>query len=274
MSRKIRSFRADAVVLKHRDQGEADRMLTLYSRQRGKVRALAKGVRKTRSRKAGHLEPFTRVSLQLATGRYWFVISQAEAQETFNNLRESLETIGFASYLIELIDKFTYEEEENSGIFHLLVKTLRRLNQGDSPNVVIRYFEIRLLDTLGFRPELKHCVVSGEEITAQDQYFSASLGGVIAPAHGITLSGATPISMAALKYLRHFQRSSYQDATRAKIPPETQRELEVLMHYYITYLLERGLNTPAFMRRVKKLGATDLSRESAKDTKVDSSENE
>ena len=257
MLRKIRSFRADVVVLKHRDQGEADRMLTVYSRQRGKLRALAKGVRKTRSRKAGHVEPFTRVSLQLATGRNWFIVSQAEAQETYNNLRESLETIGFASYVIELVDRFTYEEEENSPIYDLLVQTLKRLNDGDPPFLVIRYFEIRLLDTLGFRPELKICVVSGEEIIAQDQYFSALLGGAIAPAHGKTLPGATPISMAALKYLRHFQRSSYQDASRAKIPQETQRELEILMHYYITYLLERGLNTPAFMRRVRERGESE-----------------
>ena len=171
MSRIIRSFRAEAVVLKHRDQGEADRMLTLYSRERGKVRALAKGVRKTHSRKAGHLEPFTHVSLQLAIGRNWFVVSQAEAQETFNHLRESLDTIGFASYLIELVDKFTYEEEENAPVFHLLVQTLRRLNRGDSPNLVTRYFEIRLLDNFGFRPELKNCVVSGEEILGRRPIF-------------------------------------------------------------------------------------------------------
>ena len=233
-------------------------MLTLYSRERGKVRALAKGVRKTHSRKAGHLEPFTHVSLQLAVGRNWFVISQAEAQETFNHLRESLDKIGFASYLIELVDKFTYEEEENAPVFHLLVQTLRRLNRGDPPNLVTRYFEIRLLDNFGFRPELINCVVSGEEIQAEDQYFSASLGGAIAPKHGKKLAGATPISMDALKYLRHFQRSSYQDAARAKIPPGIQHELEVLMHYYITYLLERGLNTPAFMRRVKNASTPDL----------------
>jgi DNA repair protein RecO (recombination protein O) len=252
MPRKLRSFRIDAIVLKHHDYGEADRMLTLYTRERGKLRALAKGVRKTRSRKAGHLEPFTRASVQLATGRNWFVVSQAEAQDTFNSLREDLETIGHASYVIELIDKFTYEEEENAPLFRLLAQTLRRLNNGDPPELVIRYYEIRLLDSLGFRPELQHCVVSGEEIKAQDQYFSASLGGAISPEHGRGLAGATPISVQALKYLRHFQRSSYQDASRAKVPPEIQQELEVLMQYYLTYLLERGLNTPAFIRRIRK----------------------
>jgi DNA repair protein RecO (recombination protein O) len=252
MPRQLRSFRADAVVLKHTDYGEADRMLTLYTRERGKVRALAKGVRKTRSRKAGHLEPFTQASLQLATGRHWYVVSQAEARETHNQLRESLEAIGHASYVVELIDKFTYEEEQNEPLFRLLAQTLSRLNNDDPPGLVVRYYEIRLLDYLGFRPELTHCVVSGEEIQPEDQYFSAALGGAVSPQHGRGLSGATPVSMAALKYLRHFQRSSYQDALRAVIPPQTKNELEVLIQYYLTYLLERGLNTPGFMRQVRK----------------------
>jgi DNA repair protein RecO (recombination protein O) len=252
MPRQIRSFRADAVVLKHTDYGEADRMLTLYTRERGKVRALAKGVRKTRSRKAGHLEPFTRASLQLATGRHWYVVSQAEARETHNELRESLDAIGHASYVVELVDRFTYEEEQNEPLFRLLAQTLVRLNNDDPPDLVVRYYEIRLLDYLGFRPELTHCVVSGEEIRPEDQYFSASLGGAVAPQHGRGLSGATPVSMEALKYMRHFQRSSYQDTLRAVISPQVKKELEVLMQYYLTYLLERGLNTPGFMRQVRK----------------------
>jgi DNA repair protein RecO (recombination protein O) len=251
MPRQLRSFRADAIVLKHLDYGEADRMLTLYTRERGKVRALAKGVRKTRSRKAGHLEPFTRASLQLATGRHWYVVSQAEAHDTFNLLRESLEAIGYGSYVVELVDKFTLEEEPNEPLFRLLAQTLSRLNNDHPSDHVVRYYEIRLLDYLGFRPELSHCVVSGEEIKPEDQYFSASLGGVVAPEHGKGLSGATPISMRALKYLRHFQRSSFQDSLRAFIAPQIQGELEVLMQYYITYLLERGLNSPGFMRRVR-----------------------
>jgi DNA repair protein RecO (recombination protein O) len=252
MPRQQRSLRADAIVLKHIDTGEADRMLTLYTRKHGKVRALAKGVRKTRSRKAGHLEPFTRASLQLAVGRNWFIVSQAEAQKTYNRLRESLETIGYASYVVELIDKFTYEDEENEPVFRLLAQTLDRLNKDDPHELVVRYFEIRLLDYLGFRPELTNCVVSGEEIKPEDQYFSAALGGAVAPAPGKGLSGATPVSMQALKYLRHFQRSTYREALRAAPAPKIQAELEVLMQYYITYLLERGLNTPGFLRRVRK----------------------
>ncbi len=251
MPREIRSLRVEGVILKHQDTGEADRMLTIYTRQKGKLRALAKGARKVRSRKSGHLEPFMHTSLQLATGRYWYVISQAEALHSYPNLRENLNLIGQASYIVELVDKFTYEEEENAAIYVNLIKALSRLDKGEDGYLVLRYFEIRMLDVLGFRPELQHCMVTGEEIKPEDQYFSAALGGVVSPEAGKGLPGAVPVSVRALKYMRHFQRSTYAEAQRASISPEIHRELEVLMQFYITYILERGMNTPAFMRRVR-----------------------
>ena len=253
MPREFRSFRVEAVVLKHYDMGEADRMLTVYSRQRGKLRALAKGVRKVRSRKAGHVEPFTHVSLQLATGRHWYLVSQAEAIDTYPRLRQELEQVGNASYVVEMLDRFTYEEEEsNSLIFQLLTDTLKRLDGGQDTFVAIRYYEMQLLDLLGFRPELHNCVVSKQEIKAEDQYFSSALGGVVSPEAGKGLAGAIPVSIEALRYMRHFQRSTYNDALRAKVPAEVQHEMEVIMQHYITYLLERGMNSPAFLRRVRQ----------------------
>lgn len=240
-------------MLKHRDYGEADRLLTIYTRQKGKLTVIAKGVRKVRSRKGGHLEPFTHASLQLAAGRTWNLVSQAEAQDIFANLTADLETLGYASYVVELVDRFAYEEEENPQIFNLLKNTLTRLNAGDhTSHLVVRYFEVRLLDVLGFRPELQSCVVTGEQIQPENQYFSAALGGVVSPQAGKTLTGAVPVSVNALKYLRHFQRSSFAEAARANPGDQIYHELEILMQYYLTYILERGLNTPAFLRKVRR----------------------
>lgn len=252
MPREPRSFRVEAIVLKHSDFGEADRFLALYTRERGKLRAIAKGVRKTKSRKAGHLEPFTRTSVQLAAGRDLFIVSQAEAIDSYMKLREELALVGYASYCMEMLDKFTYEDEENRAVYRLTKDTLMRLNRGDEAELAVRYFEMQLLDLLGFRPELQKCVVSGAVIQPEDQYFSAKLGGVVSPKHGKGYEGGVPVSLEALKYMRHFQRSSYKDAQRAKVAPQVQREMEVLMQHYITYLLERGLNSPNFLRRVRK----------------------
>jgi DNA repair protein RecO (recombination protein O) len=251
MARRERSIRAEAVVLRHSDWGEADRILSLYTRQLGKVRAIAKGVRKMRSRKSGHLEPFTRVSLQLARGRDMFIITQAEAINAYLHLREDLVRVGYASYIVELLDRFTFDDDENPPLFHLLADTLKRLDQESRPFLAVRYYEVRLLDLLGYRPHLFHCANCETEIKAQAQFFSALQGGVLCPRCGSAAPEARPISMQALKYLRHFQRSSYAQASRARISPDVNQEMEQIMQYYLTYLLERGLNTPAFLRHIK-----------------------
>ena len=91
----------------------------------------------------------------------------------------------------------------------------------------------------------------GKEITAQDQFFSNSLGGVVCPDCGIQASGARHISMTALKYLRHFQRSNYATAARAALTAPVRDELEGVMHAYLTYTLERHINSTDFLRTVR-----------------------
>ena len=248
----FRSFRASTVVLRHSDWGEADRLLTLYTREQGKVRALAKGVRKITSRKAGHLEPFTQVTLQLAKGRDLLIVTQADTVNAFLPLHEDLVKTGYAAYIVELLDRFTYEEQGgNPTLFNLLVETLDRIEKEADAWLSVRYYEMRLLDSMGFRPQLFECANCGREILAEDQFFSFTAGGVICPRCGQGLPNLMQISMEALKYLRHFQRSSYRDASRARTSLEVQKETEILMQGYFTYILERELNTPGFIKWVK-----------------------
>ena len=254
MPTRQRSQRVEAIILRHHDWGEADRILGLYTRESGKLGAIAKGARKLRSRKAGHIEPFTHVSMQLASGRDLYIVTQAETIESFMALRDNLVKLGYASYIVELLDRFTYEEGENRALFHLLTDTLRRLAGNEDPEqMIVHYYEIRLLDLLGFRPELNHCVRCETEIQPEDQFFSAEEGGALCPKCGRGTPGARPVSMQALKYMRHFQRSSYPDARRARISDPVYREMEILIQHYLTYILERNLNSPVFLRRVQGL---------------------
>jgi DNA repair protein RecO (recombination protein O) len=252
MPKTERSFRVTAIVLRHADWGEADRLLTLFTREMGKLRAVAKGARKARSRKAGHLEPFTHVRLQLAKGRDLPIVTQADTVDAYIPIHDDLIKTGYAAYAAELLDRFTYEEETESSIpFRLLAETLGRISQESDAWLAVRYYEMRLLDYLGFRPQLFKCANCEADIEPVDQFFSPLAGGVICPRCGSGLPGLWSISVDALKYLRHFQRSSYAEASRAHPSAEVKRELETLMQGFFTYLLERELNTPGFMKQIR-----------------------
>ncbi len=250
MAREFRSQRVEAVVLRHSDWGEADRLLVLYTREMGKIRAIAKGVRKLRSRKAGHVEPFSRVNLLLARGRDMWIVTQAELQESYQSIREDLLKTAYAAYIIELLDRFSYEEGQNQALFRLLVETLQRVAGEADPFMAVRYYEIRLLDVLGFRPNFFQCVECGKEIEPLDQYFSALQGGVRCPHCGLA-AGSRPLSVKVLRYLRHYQRSKYQDAIRLSPPESIRPEMESVLNYYLTYLLERKLNSPEFIKEIR-----------------------
>ncbi len=252
MPSRPHTLHVESVVLRHSDWGEADRLLTIFSREQGKLRCVAKGARKLLSRKAGHLEPFTRVTLLLARGSELWIVTQAETVDAFLPVREDLERTATAAYVVELLDRFTYEEGENFHLYQLLVDTLQRVATEEDLFLAVRYYEIHLLDILGFKPELFRCVRGREEIKAEDQYFSFLLGGVVCPKDRPGVEDARPVSMLALKYLRHLQRSTYAEAKKAAPSPTVRVEMESLLSYYITFLLERNLNSPGFLREVKK----------------------
>lgn len=251
MARNSRVYRTEAIVLRRMDLGEADRLLTLYTLTEGKVRAIAKGVRRPGSRKAGHLEPFTRSAVLVARGRSLDIITQAEAIELYPGLQTDLETLGAAAYAAELLDRFTVDQGPQPGLYRLLREALERLSSGSPAEPLMRVYELRLLTLAGYRPELFQCLGCGAEIKAQDQFFSAQRGGVLCPDCGKSDPGAARISLPALKVLRHYQRSSVDEALQPQVRQDVLREAEARLEEYITYLLERKLNASAFIREVR-----------------------
>ncbi|MDX1601307.1 MAG: DNA repair protein RecO [Anaerolineales bacterium] len=262
MSRQ-RVYRTEAVVLRRMDLGEADRLLTLFTPDEGKVRAIAKGVRRPGSRKSGHLEPFSRTRLLLARGRELDIITQAEAVDLYPTFRQDLERLGAAAYVVELLDRFTVQEGDSRGPYELLIGALDQLEAGADLAPLCRYYELRLLDLVGYRPQLFHCVECEAEIEPEDQYFSSAQGGVLCPRCGQGHREATRISLAALKVLRHYQRSGYAEAVAPNVRTAVHEELESLMESYLIFLLERRLNAPKFLRRVRGLRRAGLKSDAA-----------
>ncbi len=251
MPKAERTLRVEAIVLHHVNWGEADRLLTVFTRTHGKLRVIAKSVRKMQSRKAGHLEPFSHSTLMLAKAHDLWIVTDAETIDAFAPLREDLRLMTHASYVIELIDRFTFEEGQNWQLYQLTVDSLRRLCDESDPFVPLRYFEMRLLDLMGFRPLLFECAKCGKEIKAEDQFFSPEQGGVLCPSCGARSAESRLVSLDALRFMRHFQRSDYKTALKADPSPKIRAEIESLMNAYLVYHLERGLNTPEFLKQIQ-----------------------
>jgi DNA repair protein RecO (recombination protein O) len=254
MSRE-RTFRSEAIVLRRSDFGESDRLLTLYTRERGKIRAIAKGARKPQSRKTGHVEPFMRTKFLFALGRDLNIITQAEMIEAYPKLRQDLVRTTYASYAVELLDRFTVEEDKHVGIYDLLAEGLHWFSSDKDVRLAARFFELRLLALAGFRPQFYSCVSCGEAIKEQDQFFSAELGGLLCPDCQEKDRRARPIKAVAVKVLRYLQTREWQTVSALNLKHHLHRELETLMHYYLTYILERNLKSVDFLHRLRREGA-------------------
>ncbi|MFQ5436124.1 MAG: DNA repair protein RecO [Anaerolineae bacterium] len=246
-----RTYRSEAIVLKRSDFGEADRLLTLYTREYGKIRAIAKGARKPQSRKTGHVELFMRSSCFFAKGRDLDILTQAEMVEAYAALREDLVRTTYAAYAVELLDRFTVDEDPHPDIYSLLAAVLSWFGAHEDVLLVARYYELRLLSLSGFRPQLFHCVSSGEPIQEQDQFFSAELGGFLAPEAHTADRHARPVTAVAVKVLRYLQTRSWDTVKVLHLKRPLHRELETLMHYYLTFILERNLKSVDFLRRLR-----------------------
>jgi len=244
-----RLYRTEAIVLRRSDFGEADRLLTLLTPEFGKLRVLAKGVRKIRSRKAGHLERFMRTALLIARGRELDVISQAEVIAPHPRLREDLARSTMAHYVAELAETFAPEGEESRALYRLLADTLDRLDTEDGLQQAVRYYELHLLEIAGFRPQVDLCVGCGDPLREErgPYGFDPSRGGVLCPRCAPRFPTARPMSRRALKAMRFALRSPYPAFREAPFRPATLQELGEIVGRHIVAILERRPRSLAFL---------------------------
>jgi DNA repair protein RecO (recombination protein O) len=252
--RRQRLYRTEAIVLKRRDYGEADRILTVFTPDFGKLTLLAKGVRKTRSRKAGHVELFTDSTMLVAKGRTWDLVSQAEMIEPFRALHDDLQRTSYAFYIAELLDGFTQERDSHPQIFVLLKETLSRLaaSKDEVLPLVARFFDLHLLSQMGYQPQLFQCIECHQALEPVTNYYSLVDGGVLCPSHGEGRVGAEPLPLPLFKALRFLQTRDWEVVARLDLSDGLQAELERLLQSTLIYHLERNLRSVAFLRTVRE----------------------
>lgn len=254
-SRVPRVTRTEAVVLRHRRLGEADRIVTLLTPFRGKVDAVAKGALRPRSKLGGHLEPLTQVEVLLAHGRSLDIVTQAQMLEGFPSLHTDLDRLSTGMYLLELTDRMTVEHADGHDVYELLHASLVRLARGDGVHLVTRTFELDLLAATGFRPEWRECIACGEAVSAERATWSALGGGVVCPSCRARRDDAVAIDTTVLKVLRAIQDGPYEEAARIKLNGDLAGGLERVMHALMRAVSERGLTSAQFVADARRAGA-------------------
>ena len=251
-SRREHVYRTEAVVIGRLDLGETDRILTLFTPTNGKYRVIAKGIRRPQSRKAPHLELFNRSQVMLAKGRELDVVTGAESIEPHWQLRSDLDAFGQASYLVELLNQFTEDRQENGRAYELLCQSLTLLAEGTDSFTISRFYELALMTAVGFRPELYRCVNCEREVEAEPNALSPRLGGMLCPVCRSADHSAHVLSVNAQKFVRLLDRSGLSGALRLTLDPVTSSEVERALTAYVRHFAERESRSLAVIRSIRE----------------------
>jgi DNA repair protein RecO (recombination protein O) len=262
MSNRLRVYRTHAVVLRRRDFRDADRILTVFTPNYGKLELIAKGVRKTTSRKAGHLELFSHSALLVAQARTWDIVTEVVGVESYPRLRSDLDKISQASYIGELVDCFSESGDENQPLWELLIIALQELDQlaaGQDVRALQHWFEMHLLSLVGFQPQLYQCLNCDEELQPTLNYMSLIEGGVVCPTCAQGRRDLEPIDVDVLKVLRFLQSRPWVNVRQIHVRPHVMRQVDSLLYRYLLTVLERQLKSVDFMRRLQYMAQSNPS---------------
>lgn len=241
-----RSYSTEAIILRRRNLGEADSIFTLFSRSEGKFDAVARGVRKAKSHMRGHLEPLTRVQVQVARGRSLDVLTQAETVAAHRRLKDDLDRLNLGLYCAELVDRFTIDRVEQRALYDLLADALDALEAGAS-GLAVRYFEFHLLAITGYEPQVAACAACQARLPEEETLFSAPVGGLVCRACRHRAESGRLLGVRAIKVLRYARTATIQEFGGLRLDAALAHDLEAALSGLVHQVIDRELNTVRYM---------------------------
>ncbi len=244
------TYKAKAIVLNTFKLGEADKIVVMFSGSKGKIRAVAKGIRKTKSKFGGTLEPFSVVDLLLYEGKSLDIIQQAEIIMSFKEIRADLEKYKYGSVMLELIDKVAQEREESYEVFSLVLAALQCLKEADADyQTLLTVFQLKLMAELGYRPHLARCPACGGEVPAANEQalFSFRFGGLICDSCRDKDADAVDVSAATRAQIEQALETPLARWKELDFKVENVRGIARLTELFVAYHLDRKLKSPRFL---------------------------
>jgi len=253
------TYQADAIVLRRLDYGEADRIVTLLTREYGKLAAIAKGARRGKSKVSGSLDLFERSNMMLAKGRNLDVVAQVERRGDARHISGDLQRTAYACLVAEVVDKVLEDRHPVDEIFDLVVRTLGDLNVVErSPRADAAWFLMRILDVLGYLPQLQSCAGCGVDLPEAAGWFSPLLGGVLCARCGDHQQAGSPVSVNGLKVLRLMAAGQAELYDRLRLRSDLLREIEQALEAQLEYHLDRHLKSLDFIRGIRETPSPTL----------------
>ncbi len=247
--------RSDAVILRTRDHGESDRLVTFFAGGYGKLTGIAKGARRSKKRFVNTLEPLSLVHMTFVerASAGLVRIDASELGNPFIALRQDLARLGYASLGAELVLELAPEREANPALFALLAQYLERLEAGGDTATLALLFQARILNLSGFGPNLQRCARCGNEPPVPSAwYFSISRGALLCPAHRAG-EGIVPLSPGTILILRQAQRLPLEKLWRLRFHRQSRAECRTLLLGLIRHHLEKDLKSLSVLQQIGAL---------------------
>jgi DNA repair protein RecO (recombination protein O) len=239
------TYKTLGIIIKRTNLGEADRIITLFSENSGKLKAIAKGIRKIKSRLSGNVELFCLTNFTIAEGRNLDIITGAQIEKCYFNIRNDLKLTQRAYYFAELIDKLTEINDPHPEIFSILDKVLENLNNIDS-DLLIPYFEWNIVTEIGYFPELQNCLNCGRKISENEKiYFNVSRGGIVCKN---CEKSDMIITSDTIKLLRLFLKHNILSLQKIKLDLKTKNEIKKITRIYLNSKSEKEFKTQRFLK--------------------------
>lgn len=251
-----RLYRTSGIIIKRIDVGEADRVVTFMT-PAGKLEASARGVRKTASRLAGHLELLSHCQLQLASGRNRDVITQSVAVERFEALQRTLVKMAAGYYVAEITDVMVADEDAAAPVFAYLSETLHALCGPCYVDMVLHWYTLRLCDACGYRPQLTICARCGVDLDQDTKHWSMSQGGMLCVECARRDTHTQVISLALFKLLRFVQREPLAIVSHTHQSDAQHYHMFQLLRRWMHFLSERTLRAADFYDDVRRFNELD-----------------
>ena len=249
-----RTYRCEAIVLKSFPVDEGALVATVYSKEHGKVRARVRGARKPGGKLVGHVEPLCRVDLSMAIGRgsLYDTVTQAQTLDVFSGLKSDLDGMAKGIYMAELVDGYGVEGQPNQQLYAHFLEGLRVLDSHPSSQVPLRYFELHMLKSSGFMPEMRLCVKCQQELVPGRHRYSPDAGGVLCRECHPPDVRVMELSVRALKTLRFMETASLDAALELNVDEQLDRELSERLGASLKYWLDDDIRSKRFLEHLER----------------------